>query len=71
MQNCWKGLNPLAAEEDVVKICYGCIDTIKRGRNLFIGKATQTFLKDEGGLITVLEIYCLEQNLGTTDCILK
>ena len=67
MQKCWKGLNPLAAEEDVVKIWYGCI----RGRNLFIGKGTQTFLKDEGGLITALEIYCLEQNLGTTDCILK
>ena len=43
----------------------------KRGPNLFIGKTTQRFLNDEGGLITALEIDCLEQKLGTTDCILK
>ena len=43
----------------------------KRGPNLFTGKATQRFLNDEGGLITALEIDCLEQKLGTTDCILK
>ena len=43
----------------------------KRGPNLFIGKTTQRFLNDECGLITALEIDCLEQKLGTTDCILK
>ena len=71
MQNCWKGLSPPTAEEDVVNKWYGCIYTSERGPNLFIGKATQRFLNDEGGLITALEIDCLEQKLGTTDCILK
>ena len=28
-------------------------------------------LNDEGGLITTLEVDCLGQKLGTTDCILK
>ena len=71
MQNCWKGLSPPTAEEDVVNKWYGCIYMSKRERNLFIGKATQRFLNDEGGLIMMLEIDCLEQKLGTTDCILK
>ena len=71
MQNCWKGLSPPTAEEDVVNKWYGCIYMSKRERNLFIGKATQRFLNDEGGLIMALEIDCLEQKLGTTDCILK
>ena len=71
MQNCWKGLSPPTVEEHVVNRWYGCIYTSKRGANLFIGKATRRFLNDEGGLITALEIACLEQKLGTTDCILK
>ena len=71
MQNCWKGLSPPTVEEHVVNRWYGCIYTSKRGPNLFIGKATRRFLNDEGGLITALEIACLEQKLGTTDCILK
>ena len=50
---------------------YGCIYTSKTGLNLFIGKVTQKVLNDEGGLITALEIDCLEQKLGTTQCILK
>ena len=71
MQNCWKGLSPPTAEEDVVNKWYGCIYMSKRERNVFIGKATQRFLNDEGGIIMTLEIDCLEQKLGTTDCILK
>ena len=71
MQNCWKGLSPPTAEEDVVNKWYGCIYTSKRGPNLFIGKAAQRFLNDEVGLITALEIDCLEQKLGTADFILK
>ena len=71
MQNCWKGLSPPTAEEDVVNKWYGCIYMSKRERNVFIGKATQRFLNDEGGIIMALEIDCLEQKLGTTDCILK
>ena len=71
MQNCWKGLSPPTAEKNAVNKWSGCIYTSKRGPNLFIGKATQRFLNDDGGLITLLEIDCLEQKLGTTDCILK
>ena len=70
MQNCWKGLSPPTAEEDVVK-WFGCICASKRGPNLFIGKSTRRFPNDEGGLITALEIDSLEQKLGTTNCILK
>ena len=70
MQNCWKGLSPPTAE-DVVNKWYGCIYTSKRGTNLFIGKAIQRLLNDEGGLILMLEVDCLEQRMGTTDCILK
>ena len=61
MQNCWKGLSPPTAEDDVVNKWHGCIYTSKRGPNLFIGKVTQRFLNDEGGLIAALEIDCLEQ----------
>ena len=71
MQDCLKGLSPPTAEEDVGNKWYGCIYTSKRGPNLFIGKAAQRFLNDEGGLITALEIDCLEQKLGTADFILK
>ena len=71
MQNCSKGLCPPTAEKNVVNKWSGCIYMSKRGPNLFTGKATQRFLNDEGGLITLLEIDCLEQKLGTTDCILK
>ena len=71
MQDCLKGLSPPTAELDVVNKRYGCIYTSKRGPNRFIGKATQRDLNDEGGLITALEIDCLEQKLGTTDFILK
>ena len=70
MQNCWKGLSPLTAE-DVVNKWYGCIYLSKKGPNLFIGKATQRFLNDEDGLIMGLKIDCLEQKLGTTDCTSK
>ena len=74
IQNCWKSLSPPTVE-DVVYKWYGCIYLSNRGPNLFIGKAAgkaaQRFPNDEGGLITVLEIDCLEQKLGTTECILK
>ena len=70
-QNCWKCLSPPTVEEHIVNRWYGCIYTSKTGPNLFTGKATQRFLNDEGGLIMALEIDCLEQKLGTTDCILK
>ena len=71
MQNCWKGLSPPIAEEDIVNKWYGCIYMTKRGPDLCIGKVTQRFLNDEGELITALEIDCLKQKLGTTDHILK
>ena len=71
IQNCWKCLSPPTVEEHIVNRWYGCIYTSKTGPNLFTGKATQRFLNDEGGLIMALEIDCLEQKLGTTDCILK
>ena len=71
MQNCWKGLSPLTAEEDVVNKWYGCIYSSKRGPNLLIGKATQRLLNDEDGLIMALKIDCVEQKLENTDCILK
>ena len=58
-------------EEDVVKKWYGCFYATKRGLKLFIGKAMQRFLNSESGLLTPLEIDCLEPKLGTTDCILK
>ena len=38
---------------------------------LYIGRTTRRFLNDEGGLITALEIDCLEQKLGVTDNVLK
>ena len=66
MQNCWKGLILLTAEEDVVAIFLS-----KGGPNLFTGKATQRLPKYEDGLITVLKIDCFEQKLGTTDYILR
>ena len=69
-QKCWKGLSPPTVE-DVVNKWYGCIYLSNRGPNLFIDKAAQRFLNDEGGLITALEIDRLEQKLETTECILK
>ena len=64
MQNCWKGLSPPIAEEDIVNKWYGCIYMTKRGPDLCIGKVTQRFLNDEGELITALEIDWVPQKTG-------
>ena len=55
-QNCWKVI---------------CLYFQDQEKNLIIGRAIRRFLNDEGGLITTLEIDCLEKRLGVTDNVLK
>ena len=68
---CWKGLSPPISETEIVGKWYACIFKAKKKTYLYIGRATRRFLNDEGGLITALEIDCLEQKLGVTDNVLK
>ena len=45
---------------------------VKEGtKSVYWKSHTMISLNDEGGLITTLEVDCLGQKLGTTDCILK
>ena len=45
---------------------------VKEGtKSVYWKSHTMISLNDEGGLITTLQVDCLGQKLGTTDCILK
>ena len=45
---------------------------VKEGtKSVYWKSDTMISLNDEGGLITTLEVDCLGQKLGTTDCILE
>ena len=68
---CWKGLSPPISATEIVGKWYACIFKAKKKTYLYIGRATRRFLNDEGGLITTLEIDCLEQKLSVTENILK
>ena len=67
---CWKDLSPPISETEIVAKWYACIFKAKKKTYLYIGRAIR-FLNDEGGLITTLEIDCLEQKLGVTNNVLK
>lgn len=68
LEACWK---TLTNKEEIIGKWFGCIYTSKKSENLFIGKAKRPFVNDQGGLITALELDCLEQKLGVTDCIFQ
>ena len=68
---CWKGLSPPISEAEIVGKWYACIFKAKKKTYLYTGRATRRFLNDEGGLITALEIDCLEQKLSVTENVLK
>ena len=70
MRECWKGHSPPISETKIVGKWHACIFKTKK-KTLFIGRAIRRFLNDEGGLITTLEIDCLEKRLGVTDNVLK
>ena len=67
-------MNPPNNEANLVRKWYACIFRGKKTSNLFIGKVIRRFLLDqesEGGYACALEVDCLQQKFGVTDCILR
>ena len=64
----WKSLSPPVPEEEVVQKWYAVIFSDKKKSYLYIGKALNRFLVDEGGPIKSLIVdCCLKPPVGSTD----
>ena len=75
MAKCWEKFEPPKAEKDLVGEWVGCVYETPKRAGLFVGKVTRRFLSDDGAALnaftTALEVDCLEEKLGTTDCLFK
>ena len=71
MEYTWEFLNPPTNESEVIGKWFACIYNTKRGPNLFVGKALNHFLYNENDHAAGLELSCLQQELGTTDNIIR
>lgn len=69
---CWEALKPPTTEKELIGKFFACIYPTKKGPNLYVGRLTRRFLSnDEDGYPCALEIDCLQQKYGVTDCIFK
>lgn len=75
MEKCWARLEIPRSEKDIVGEWVGCIYNSQKRIHLFVGKVLRRFISDDGAALhvftTALEVDCLEEKLGCTDCVLK
>ena len=75
LEKCWERLEIPRSEKDIVGEWVGCIYASQKRIHLCVSKVLRRFLSDDGAaphvFITALEIDCLEEKLGTTDCVFK
>ena len=74
--NIFKNELYLTIENDIVGEWVGCVYTTQKNKiHLFVGKVLKRFLSDDGASLnaftTALEVDCLDEKLGTTDCVFK
>ena len=74
--NIYKNELYLTIENDIVGEWVGCVYTTQKNKiHLFVGKVLKRFLSDDGASLnaftTALEVDCLDEKLGTTDCVFK
>ena len=70
-EQCWIAINPPVLENEIVGKWFGCIFNSRKCSNLFVGRALNRFLYDEGGYTVALRLDCLQLKFGVTDCIFK
>ena len=71
MEKFWDYFSPPKPEEEIQGSCVACIYASKIP-HLSIGHVTKRFLNDADGIYTLaLEIDCLQEKYGVTDCVLK
>ena len=66
----WKCWERPRSEKDIVGEWVGCIYASQKRIHLFVGKVLRRWSSSHV-FTTVLEIECLEEKLGTTDCVFK
>ena len=76
MARCWERYELPRLENDIVGEWVGCVYTTQKNKiHLFVGKVLKRFLSDDGASLnaftTALEVDCLDEKLGTTDCVFK